>query len=129
MMAFEALAETQSRDEATIGHIDMLVELTTSAAKLDADERTNLANALRSLKRESGRRAGQRLASEMNGRLYDGMGPSDFYKACYAMRNAVVHAHLSRPSREDVARKGAVLAQLVSHLIAGRSLVDRVLPG
>lgn len=128
MMAMEALAETRFREEATIDHINMLLDITT-AAELNAEERANLTNALRSLKRESGRRAGQRLASEMSGRLYDGMGPADFYKACYTMRNAVVHARLSRPSREDVARSGAVLAQLVSHLVAGRSLVDRVVPG
>lgn len=127
MMAFEALVDEQDRSPEVRQHIDALVATTRQSTDLDPAERDSLSNGLLNLKRESARRAGQRLMSSLTGRTYGGLDPLRFYKQCYDVRNALVHGRSDRPAREQVARLGAQLEQVVGHLIAGRSLLDDVL--
>ncbi len=127
MMALEAMIDVGERDGASRAHIDRLLEVT-EKADLDAIDAGSITNALRGLKRESIRSAGGRLASTMNGRTYGGLTPTQFFARCYAIRSALVHGAATRPARDDVGRTAAQLEVFVGHLIAGRTLVDAVLP-
>lgn len=127
MMAFEALVETQERPSEVCRHIDALVDMTQEAGDLHPQDREVLSNALLPLKRESARRAGSRLIASLAGRTYAGLAPERLYRQCYDLRNALVHGRSTRPPRDQVARLGAALEQVVGHLIGGRSLVDDVL--
>ncbi len=127
MSALEVLIDVNRRDAESIDHLDRLIEIT-AASDLDRDESEKLRSALSGLKNESITAAARRLASDLHGRLYDGMSPEEFFNHCYKIRSALVHGAPKRPSRDDVGRAAASLELFVGHLIAGRDVVDAVLP-
>jgi hypothetical protein len=119
MMALETLIVQESRPDDSLRHIAKL-RTDTSTASLPDHERQSIDNALETLTRESVGRAGRRLARTLGDRKYHDMSPVSFFNTCYEARSRLVHGHLARPGRNEVAAFGASLEVFVADLIAGQ---------
>lgn len=91
MCAVEALITAGPRPAAQVAVIDALQETLTALPNLDADDHQQLANALNSLRRESIRTAGRRLASTLDPTRYDDQDASKFFDRAYTIRSKLVH--------------------------------------
>lgn len=118
MMALETLIEQPPRTEPVRDHVDALIRVTRNA-ELPEAEINSLLGSLRWLHTESIAKSGRALAATLEPRTYGGMSPSRFFTRCYAVRSALAHGHVPRPSRDEVNRLAAQLEGFVGDLIAG----------
>lgn len=119
MMALETLIVQKSRPDDSLRHIEKLRNDTSTAAGLPDNEKHSIDSALETLTRESVGRAGRRLARTLGDRKYHDMSPVSLFNTCYEARSRLVHGHLARPGRNEVATLGASLEIFVADLIAG----------
>lgn len=124
VMAIECLIARARRPEATVAHIESLVEATLRNDALDADDREALANALRSLRYESTTKAAKVLAQQLDPSHYAD-DPTSLIPEAFKMRHALVHGH-GRPDLGRVRYVGANLEKMVGNLIAGPSVTASV---
>lgn len=127
VMAVERLAVRKQRPAETRAHLDRLVQMTLDAPKLDAQERGNLSNALRSLKSESTGSAIRRLMGGTSEADYH-FDPAAVVKSAMRMRNDLVHGG-TRPDLDEVRRVGAELELIVGSLIAGDQVGQAISAG
>lgn len=117
--AIETLIPEIPHSDATVAHVDHLIELTT-AADLPDEERRSLLGSLRWLRSYSIRAAGRLMIRDrLGGRMYGDTEAEDLFLNAYEMRNRLLHGGTPFPSRTEVDRLGSPLEVLVGHLIAG----------
>lgn len=122
MMAVETLLELKPRSAAAQAHVQALIDAT-AAADLAESERKSLTGSLSWLLDESIGQAGRRLAKQLETRQYGGRTPSALFTQCYAMRSALVHGRVPRPTRDEVDALAAPLEMFVGHLLSGKLLL------
>jgi hypothetical protein len=105
--------------------IDRYVEDARTANGLEEDDRSSLVGSLKGLQRPSINQAGKRLVQGLGDRQYmDGEATqrsetaTQFFRACYKVRNALVHGNLDRPAHDVMALRAAYLAKFVADLFA-----------
>ena len=123
MMALETLIDQEPRDKGTQQLVDELIAVT-QQAQLPDMHRRSIIGSLETLKSESVGQAGQRLVAKLGGRTYGDHSPSKLFKRCYTVRSHLVHGRMPRPTSQEVGSLAASLEVLVSHLIAGPSLLE-----
>jgi hypothetical protein len=121
MMAVETLIDPIPRSPEARGVVEFLIRHV-EESNLPRNEIASMAGSLRWLENESIGQAGRRLASVLDGQLYSGMAPAKFFTKCYTLRSALVHGHLSRPSRSEVDVAASNLQLLVGQLLSRRLL-------
>lgn len=124
VMALECILEPSMRTDASLQHLESLVEATRDNPALPADEREALISALRSLRRRSVRSAARTLAQTLDERDYH-FSPRQVIDDAFRYRNAIVHGR-SRPDIGDVGRVAAELGALVGEQIAGAEVMSKV---
>jgi len=119
MSSLEALIVQRPRSEEVRTFVRTLTATIEAADGIDATERNALKQGVGQLQRESIGQAGRRLVSEsLDGRIYEGMTPSDFFSRCYQLRSRLVHGDLPFPTREDVSAVVAKLEVMLSDLLS-----------
>jgi hypothetical protein len=116
MMTVETLLKHAPRSDDVIEHVDHLIAQT-RASKLPKEERDSLASYLAIARQQSIRKSGMCLAAKLEGRRYLEQTPPEFFGACYAIRNKLVHGRGSRPSSEIVWTHVRPLTEFVGDLL------------
>jgi hypothetical protein len=123
MMAIESLIEQQPRDDETQRHIDGLIA-STRQARLSDRQKDSIIGSLEALRLESISQAGQSLVASLGNRTYNALSPAKLFRRCYKVRSDLVHGRIPRPTSQEVGSLAASLEMMVSHLIAGPSLLQ-----
>jgi hypothetical protein len=123
MMATETLIEQQPRDDETQRHIDRLIASTRQAGLPD-QQKDSIIGSLEALRLESISQAGQSLVASLGNRTYNGLSPAKLFRRCYKVRSDLVHGRIPRPTSQEVGSLAASLEMMVSHVIAGSSLLE-----
>ncbi len=119
MMAVEALLEPALQPQLVQEHVEELIHLTKKCSTLSQSEIDSLIGRLQDLRKESIGQAGQKLANRLGNRKYDGQQPSDFFTRCYNLRSKLVHGHVPRPTRDEIASICGSLELFVGDLLSG----------
>jgi hypothetical protein len=123
LMALETLIEQERRSDLAIAHLERLIATTRDAGDLPQPERDSLIGSLTTLKEESVRQAGRRLARTLGERKYMGESATTFFASCYELRSALVHGHFPRPDPGKVGTRAACLEGFVGDLL-GAALIE-----
>jgi len=118
MMAAETLLDPALRSQLVRDHVEKLISLTRESSTLSQSEKDSLIGSLQFLYKDSIGQAGQKLAKRLGNRKYAGQKPSQFFTRCYDLRSKLVHGHIPRPTRDEIADICASLELFVGDLPA-----------
>lgn len=118
MVAVETLIEPEIRSEKVQDHLKQLIQLTKESSVILLDEKASLIGSLQSLNKESIGQAGRKLVKCLGNRKYGGQEPHAFFTTCYETRSKLVHGHIPRPTRDDIASICGSLESFVGDLIS-----------
>lgn len=124
IMAIEALITQNNRSAEALELVNTLLDIANNSNLQDA-ELNSIKGSLNHLRYESIGQAGKRFVAQRlgDGKRYNGMAPSDFFKNCYNMRSQLVHGNIPQPTFSEVGTAAAHLELFVSDL-----LTQHVLP-
>lgn len=122
MVAVETLLEQNLRPKKVQEHVKELIHLTKVSSVISSDERNSLISSLQSLNKESIGQAGRKLVKCLGNRTYGGQKPHAFFTTCYEIRSKLVHGHVPRPTRDDIASICVILESFVGDLISHQLL-------
>lgn len=118
MVAVETLLEQDIRSKEVQEHVKQLIHLTKVSSIMSSDEKDSLIGSLQSLNKESIGQAGRKLVKCLGNRKYGGQKPHTFFTTCYEIRSKLVHGHVPRPTRDDIASICGSLESFVGDLIS-----------
>jgi len=118
MVAVETLLEQDMRSKEVQEHVKQLIHLTKVSSIMSSDEKDSLIGSLQSLNKESIGQAGRKLVKCLGNRKYGGQKPHTFFTTCYEIRSKLVHGHVPRPTRDDIASICSSSESFVGDLIS-----------
>jgi len=118
MVAVETLLEQDMRAKEVQEHVKQLIHLTKVTSIMSPDEKASLIGSLQSLNKESIGQAGRKLVKCLGNRKYGGQKPHTFFTTCYEIRSKLVHGHVPRPTRDEIASVCGSLELFVGDLIS-----------
>jgi len=122
MVAVETLFDQNMRSKEVQEHLKELIHLTKVSSAISPDERNSLIGSLQSLNKESIGQAGRKLVTCLGNRTYGEQKPHAFFTTCYEIRSKLVHGHVPRPTREEIASICVSLESFVGDLISHQLL-------
>jgi hypothetical protein len=117
MAAVEAMMDAEKRPDEALDLIEKWKDQVRESP-LYTDDAASLLNAMAFLRTESISMTGQKLASKLEPKQYDGLSSVRFFKRCYTLRSRLMHGLHPLPTPAELGTAAASLERFVADLLA-----------
>jgi hypothetical protein len=117
MAAVEAMMDAEKRPDEALALIAKWKDQVRESP-LSTNDAASLINAMAFLRTESISVTGQKLASKLEPKQYDGLTPVKFFKRCYTLRSRLMHGQHPIPTPAGIGPVAASLERFVADLLA-----------
>jgi Apea-like HEPN len=118
VMAVEALLEPEPRDDQTLAHVQLIIEVT-EKANIPRDQKASLLKTMSYFGQDSIGQSYRKLIKRLLGdKKYREQSAKDFFNLCYSMRSDIVHEGALKADRPEIGLVVGDLDALVDDLLS-----------